>query len=43
LRLHVGTLETGALGEREPDLTRTLYLDFADDPPWRAVRHYQAA
>ena len=40
LRLHVGTLETGALGEREPYLTRTLYLDFADDPPWRAVRDY---
>jgi hypothetical protein len=43
LRLHVGTLETGALGEREPRLARTLYLDFATRQTWRAVRHYHAA
>jgi hypothetical protein len=40
LRLHVGTLDTGALGEQEPRIARTLYLDFAGDPPWRAVRDY---
>jgi hypothetical protein len=40
LRLHVGTLDTGALGELEPRIARTLYLDFSSDPPWRAVRNY---
>ena len=42
LRLHVGTLELGALGEAEPRLIHTLYLDFAT-PPWRAMRYYTEA
>jgi hypothetical protein len=41
LRLHVGTLDTGALGEQEPRLARTLYLDFATRQAWRAVREYE--
>ena len=38
LRLHRGLLPDGPLGRREVELRTTLYLDFADAPPWRAVR-----
>ncbi len=38
LRLHRGRLPDGPLGSRELELVTTLYLDFAETPPWRAVR-----
>ncbi len=38
LRLHRYVLPDGALGVVPLRWTRTTYLDFRDDPPWRAVR-----
>ena len=38
LRLHRYDLPDGVLGAAPLCWTRTTYLDFADDPPWRAVR-----
>ena len=38
LRLHRFALPDGALGPGALRWLRTTYLDFADDPPWRAVR-----
>lgn len=38
LRLHRGTLPTGPLGEQGIELVTTLYLDFGETPPWRAIR-----
>jgi hypothetical protein len=40
LRLHRGTLADGPLGEAAIAIGETLYLDFAETPPWRAVRVY---
>ena len=38
LRLHRFALPDGALGPAPLRWVQTTYLDFADDPPWRAVR-----
>jgi hypothetical protein len=38
LRLHRALLPDGLLGSADLQLERTAYYDFADDPPWRAVR-----
>lgn len=38
LRLHRALLPDGPLGAAPLRLERTAYYDFADDPPWRAVR-----
>jgi hypothetical protein len=38
LRLHRGTLERSSSDEEEILLSTTLYLDFEESPPWRAVR-----
>jgi hypothetical protein len=38
LRLHRATLPGGVLGAEPIQLLRTSYYDFAEDPPWRAVR-----
>jgi hypothetical protein len=40
LRLHRGTLADGCLGAAPVRIGETLYLDFAETPPWRAVRAY---
>jgi hypothetical protein len=38
LRLHRGILERTEAGMEEIQLATTLYLDFDEAPPWRAVR-----
>jgi hypothetical protein len=38
LRLHRVDVPDGILGAEPLRLLRTSYYDFADDPPWRAVR-----
>ena len=38
IRLHHATAIGGLLGSGPIEIVRTRYLDFADDPPWRAVR-----
>ena len=43
LRLHRYELPAGALGAEPLRWVRTTYLDFADDPPWRAVRSYDGS
>ncbi len=43
LRLHRYELPSGALGAEPLRWVRTTYLDFADDPPWRAVRSYDGS
>jgi hypothetical protein len=40
LRLHRGSLADGGLGSAQPALHETLYLDFGETPPWRALRAY---
>ncbi|HEY3613008.1 MAG TPA: hypothetical protein VGK92_04850 [Gaiellales bacterium] len=40
LRLHRGVLADGCLGEAPPLLHETLYLDFGEQPAWRALRGY---
>jgi hypothetical protein len=40
LRLHRGVLAGGCLGAAPARIGETLYLDFAETPPWRAVRSY---
>jgi hypothetical protein len=39
VRLHRLRLPDGVLGDAPPELLSTLLLDFAETPPWRAVRH----
>jgi len=43
LRLHRYELPAGALGAGPLRWVRTTYLDFSDDPPWRAVRSYDGS
>ena len=38
IRLHHAKASGGLLGSGPIEITRTRYLDFADDPPWRALR-----
>ena len=38
IRLHHAKASGGLLGSGPIEITRTRYLDFADDPPWRAIR-----
>lgn len=38
LRLHRGTLERSSFDQEGILLATTLYLDFEESPPWRAVR-----
>jgi hypothetical protein len=38
LRLHRGTLPDGPFGASDVQLRETLYLDFDDPGPWRAIR-----
>ncbi len=38
LRLHRLRLPDGALGDAPAELLSTLLMDFAENPPWRAVR-----
>jgi hypothetical protein len=40
LRLHRGALADGCLGAAPARIGETLYLDFSETPPWRAVRSY---
>jgi hypothetical protein len=39
VRLHRLRLPDGALGDAPAELVSTLLLDFAETPPWRAIRH----
>ena len=38
IRLHHARASGGLLGSGPIEIVRTRYLDFADDPPWRAIR-----
>ena len=38
IRLHHARATGGLLGTGPIEIIRTRYIDFADDPPWRAIR-----
>jgi hypothetical protein len=40
IRLHKGSLPGPFLGDGDLTIERTKYLDFASDPPWRALRTF---
>jgi hypothetical protein len=42
IRLHHARAVGGLLGSGPIEITRTRYIDYADDPPWRAVRERKA-
>ncbi len=41
LRLHRGEIGGGCLGSERATVSETLYLDFSQTPPWRALRAYE--
>ena len=43
IRLHHALAAGGLLGSGPIEIIRTRYLDYAEDPPWRAVREREAA
>jgi hypothetical protein len=43
IRLHHALAQGGLLRSGPIHIIRTRYLDFADDPPWRAVREREVA
>lgn len=42
IRLHHARAVGGLLGSGRIEIIRTRYIDFADDPPWRAIREWKA-
>jgi hypothetical protein len=43
IRLHHAQASGGLLGSGDIEIIRTRYIDFGDDPPWRAIRERGAA
>lgn len=43
IRLHHARAIGGLLGTGPIDIVRTRYIDFDDDPPWRAIREIRAS